>query len=287
MRSAVLAVVVALLPACVDAPSEDGKAGDGLVDDGTGEGGGKEDSYGFSGRTCADGVTTFGVDVSYHQGKIDWDRAKAAGVEFALIRLSDGKSFRDPKFATNWAGAQAAGIIRGAYQFFRPAQSATAQADMMIAAIGTHVPGDLPPVIDVEVTGGLAAAQIAAGVRTWVDRVQGALGVTPIVYSGSYFWRDQVGGAKAFASNPLWIAQFTTRCPNLPLPWTRWDFWQYSDRGSIAGIGTVDLDRFNGSVEDLRAFALAQQSVSLPAPARWSQAERGGELPDDQELLRR
>jgi hypothetical protein len=134
----------------------------------------------------------------------------------------------------------------------------TTQADMMIAAIGTYTPGDLPPVIDVEDDGGLAPATVAARVRQWVDRVQNALGVTPIVYTGKYFWRDEVGGPSSFAPNPLWIAQYTSLCPDLPGPWTRWTFWQYTDSGSVAGVpGPVDTNRFNGSLAQLQAFANA------------------------------
>ena len=214
-------------------------------------------------RVCADGATTLGIDVSYHQGVIDWTSVRNAGIRFAFIRLSDGNNFDDPKFTENWAAAKQVGIIRGAYQFFRPAENVTSQADKMITAIGTYEPGDLPPVIDVEATGGLSPSLVAARVRTWVDRVRTGLGVTPIVYTGKYFWRDQVGGATSFVTNPLWIAQYTSMCPDLPAPWQRWAFWQYSNKGSVAGItGDVDMNRFNGSLADLIAFA----NGSTPQP---------------------
>ena len=206
--------------------------------------------------TCAAGTTTPGIDVSYYNQSIDWPTVKNAGYEFAFIRVSDGAVFHDPKFASYWAGAQAAGLIRGAYQFFRPNQSATEQADLMINAIGTPGPGDLAPVIDVEVTGGLGPTAVAAAVRTWVDRVQAATGVTPIVYTGKYFWRDQVGGPSSFVNDPLWIAQYTSHCPTLPSPWTTWAFWQSSDTGNVPGIsGAVDMDTFNGSIDELLAMA--------------------------------
>lgn len=204
-------------------------------------------------RTCPEAGPIPGIDVSGWQGNIDWARVKAAGIQFAFIRLSDGAKFRDSKFERNWAGAKAAGVIRGVYQFFRPEQSATAQADMMIAAIGAHEPGDLPPVIDVEEAGGLPPATVAGAVRTWVDRVQAALGVAPIIYTGPAFWRSQVGAAASFAPNALWIAQWSSREPNLPAPWSRWTFWQYTNKGSIDGIsGDVDRNWFNGSLAELQ-----------------------------------
>ena len=127
---------------------------------------------------------------------------------------------------------------------------------MVIAAVGTPVPGDLPPVIDVEATGNLSPASVAARVRTWVDRVKAGTGLDPIVYTGKFFWRDEVGGPTSFANNPLWIAQYTTLCPDLTSPWDTWAFWQYSESGKVAGMsGAVDLDRFNGSLAELQALA--------------------------------
>jgi GH25 family lysozyme M1 (1,4-beta-N-acetylmuramidase) len=243
-----------LLASCATAdPDDDAKAGDGLGSDTESI---TTPQVGILARVCAAGATTQGIDVSYHQGAINFAQVKAAGNEFAIVRVSDGAGFRDPKFATYYADAKAAGLIRGAYQFFRPNQNVITQADLMIAAVGRLAPGDLPPVIDVEATGDLAPATVAARVRQWVDRVKAAVGVDPIVYTGKFFWRDQVGGPTTFAGNPLWIAQYTTLCPDLTAPWNTWAFWQYTDTGRVPGIaGNVDLDRFNGSLAELRALA--------------------------------
>jgi len=110
---------------------------------------------------CGDGPTVTGMDVSYYETSIDWDAAHAAGIDFAFVRVSDGLQFIDPKFPAYWAGARAAGVIRGAYQFFRPAQDPIAQADLLLDRIGPVEPDDLPPVIDVEVSGGLSTAEVA------------------------------------------------------------------------------------------------------------------------------
>jgi lysozyme len=260
-----LSLLFVLCAACTvgEDPGEDSVAGDGVVS----EPAPSSDPASIEARVCATGTTTMGVDVSYYQGTVDWGKAYTAGVRFAFIRLSDGTVFRDPKFVQNWANAKTAGVIRGAYQFFRPNQSATAQADMMIAAIGTYQTGDLPPVIDVEATGSLSPSSVAARVRTWVDRVQAALGVTPIVYTGKYFWRDQVGGPTSFAPNALWIAQYTSQCPDLPAPWLRWTFWQHTDSGHVNGIsGNVDMNKFNGDLTALLAFAGGMASTTPPPP---------------------
>src|SRR4051794_5467055 len=59
-----------------------------------------------------------GIDISHHQGAIDWARLPGQGVDFAYIKASEGGDHRDPAFAANWAGARKAGIRRGAYHFF-------------------------------------------------------------------------------------------------------------------------------------------------------------------------
>ena len=244
-----------VLSGCMVGDPDGGAAGDNVGND-----------FDSHAKVCAAGAKTMGIDVSYYQGTIDWTKVRTAGAKFAFIRLSDGTGSKDSKFAANWANAKAAGVTRGAYQFFRPGESATAQADMMIAAIGTYQPGDLRPVIDVEVTDGLGPATIAARVKTWMDRVKAGLGVDPIIYSGMYFWRDQVGNPATYAANPFWIAQYTSAaCPNIPSVWSTWTFWQHSSTAHVSGIsGNVDQSWFNGSADDLLAFANA---TATPPPS--------------------
>ena len=255
MRGTLLVGLLSVSVSCaVGQPAQDSSAGAGLGSDV--DSAGPTPELGILARVCAAGTTTSGVDVSYHNGTINWTSVKNAGYEFAFIRISDGTGFHDPMFSTNWAGAQQAGLVRGIYQFFRPSEDVAAQADLVIAALGTPAPGDLPPVIDVEATGNLSPSGVAASVRAWVDRVKAGTGVDPIVYTGKFFWRDQVGGPTSFAGNPLWIAQYTTLCPDLPAPWDTWAFWQFTDAGSVPGIsGGIDVDRFNGSLDELRALA--------------------------------
>lgn len=195
--------------------------------------------------SCAEGPTTPGIDVSYHQDTIEWGKVRRAGIRFAFIRVSDGLTVSDPEFVRNWTNARASRIARGAYQFFRPEESAIAQADKLIAAIADDK-GELPPVIDVEVTGGLRPTALAKQITLWVDRVRARLGVEPIVYTSPDFWRDEVGGAD-LSAQPLWIAHYTKDCPRVPAPWTRWSFWQHSKTGRVPGIrGNVDLNVYQG-----------------------------------------
>jgi hypothetical protein len=124
----------------------------------------------------------------------------------------------------------------------------------------------LPVVADMEVTDGVGGATIASRLHTWMARVKAGTGKTPIVYTGKYFWRDDVG-SHDFAGNALWIAQYGRVCPDIPAPWTNWKFFQYTDHGHVPGIsGDVDLDKFNGSLADLEKFAGGDGGGGSPAP---------------------
>jgi lysozyme len=204
---------------------------------------------------CGKGPTVAGIDVSFHQGDIDWPAVRAAGIEFAFIRAADGLDRVDPQFARNWDAARAQGLLRGAYQFFRPAQDPALQAELLLGMLAAS-PGELPPVLAVEATGDLAPPELEAAVRAWLDRVRPAIGREPIIYTGFYFWRDEVGAPDLTAS-PLWHAQYTSAaCPRIAPPWRAWAFWQFTQTGRVAGIaGDVDLDRWNGTREELASFA--------------------------------
>lgn len=217
---------------------------------------------------CADGEQRPGIDVSYYQGNINWNAVAQDGIEFAITRVNHG-GFMDPEFDDNWAAIRQVGLVRGAYQYFDAGGDPVAQATTLINKVGMLEPGDLPPVIDVESTDGQGPTAIANNVRTWLDMVEGALGRKPIIYTGSYFWNDNVG-TDEFNDHPLWIAHYTSNCPNLPTAWGRWTMWQYTSSGSVAGIGgNVDRNRFNGPIEalhDLAANGYRASVVSLEYP---------------------
>lgn len=214
-------------------------------------------------RMCPSGATVPGIDVSMYQGSIDWRAVAASGIAFAVTRIGDG-TYQDPTFATNWNGIKAAGLIRGAYQFFEPGVDPLAQARIVVAKVGRLGAGDLPVMLDVEATGGQSPETITARIHQWIDAVAAGTGKTPYIYTGSYFWDASVRSAD-FASLPLHIAWYGTQCPGLPNVWSRWTFHQYSSTGRVSGIaGNVDMDVFNGTLAQLAAFAGTKQSASNP-----------------------
>lgn len=221
-------------------------------------------------KVCAQGPTVEGIDVSYYQPRVDWIAAKKSGVSFAFLRVSDGASFLDPELASSWAAAGKAGILRGPYQFFRPGEDPIAQADLLITTIraqGGLQPGDIPPVLDVEVTDDVPLPTLRAGMRRWLERVEAAFGRRPLIYTSPGFW-DGLGAEATFARYPLWVAHWDTACPGVPGAWTEWTFWQTTDHAEIPGVpGPVDRDRFNGTLADLRAFTgAAEPAPSKPRP---------------------
>ncbi len=212
-----------------------------------------------------------GIDISHWQGRVDWARVRTDGVTFAFMKATEGTSYADPTLTTNWAGAEAAGIYRAAYHFARPstaAGSAQAQARFFVSRAGTFQDtGDLPPVLDLEATGGLGSTALRAWVATWLSTVQRLTGRTPILYFSPYFWIDHLGNSTAFTRYPLWIAHYTTGAPLVPGGWPTWTFWQRTSSGRVAGIGgPVDLNRFNGSQAQLATLAHTSGGSTAPPP---------------------
>ncbi len=209
------------------------------------------------GKVCPKGTTTPGIDVSYYQGTINWASVAATGQKFVIARVSDGVNTPDSKFDTYWPAMKKAGFIVGAYQFFRPAQDVIAQADLLLSKMGPMQAGMLPPTLDVEASGGLTPAQVETAVAQWVSYVKGKLGVTPIIYTGAWFWDPSVVST-AQSSLPLWTSNYCSNCcATIPQAWTDWVIWQFSDAGTAAnsGIAGCDMDEWNGDLASLQAFA--------------------------------
>lgn len=204
---------------------------------------------------CPDAASRVaGIDVSKYQGTVRWSAVRQAGVQFVFVRVSDGIDALDERFLEHWQGARASGLLRGAYQYFRPSADALAQARLFMAAVRRLGPGDLPPVLDVETLDGLPADKVVAQVQKWMTHVSSRTGRSPILYTNASTW--EALGAPELSGRLLWIARWSTDCP-LPLAgFSRWHFWQHSNNGRVDGIGgAVDLNWFNGTLEELRLLS--------------------------------
>lgn len=215
-------------------------------------------------------AVTEGIDVSHWQGTIDWPSVAASGKRFAYMKASEGTTLVDTTYAGNRAQAKALGLYVGAYHFARPGRNpgdAIAEADYFLA-MSQLVAGDLLPVLDLEVTGGLAPVELQEWVKSYLGRIYERTGAQGVIYTSPSFWRNNMADTTWFALNgyrTLWVAHWTSGpAPSVPGGnWggTGWTFWQYTSSGSVPGItGRVDLNRFNGI--DLTPVLL----TTTPAP---------------------
>jgi len=197
-----------------------------------------------------------GIDVSYAQSAIDWAAVARSGKIFAFIRVSDGARHGvDSRFADNWAGAADNGMYRGAYQYFRPGQDPIAQAELLLDEVGVLGDHDLPPALDLENLDGQRASVVVAKAKQWLDHVEAALGRRPLVYIGAGF-ASTLGDPAAIADTQLWVSNWGQSCPRMPPAWSEWRFWQTRVASGSPGIHTaIDLDVFNGTRDELAAFA--------------------------------
>ena len=207
-----------------------------------------------------------GIDVSHHQGPIDWSQVAAAGTRFAFAKATEGRNYVDPQYATNKAGAALSGVAFGAYHFAQPdgaANDAILEADHFVD-VAQLEPGDLVPVLDIERTGGLSQAQVTQWILTWLNRVTERVGVRPMVYTSPHGWATRTGDTTAVADagySLLWVAHWNVASPTVPgANWSGngWTFWQYGNCGTVPGIdGCVDVDWYEGGSFD---------PVTIPAP---------------------
>ena len=200
-----------------------------------------------------------GFDISQSQGSVTWSAVTCE--DFVYAYATDGTSFVDPSFSADRAGALAAGLPFGAIDFFEPDESATEQATAFLSVYSPR-PGDLPPVLDVEVTDDQTAATILAGIGTWVSGVEAATGLVPVIYTYPDFWSSTLGNPSTFTADPLWIADLSGP-PVVPASnWggNGWTLWQYSFTGTVSGVSVqTDLDYFAGA--SLTGFASSASST--------------------------
>lgn len=199
-----------------------------------------------------------GLDISHHQGEVDFRRLKAGGCKFIFLKASEGVSFTDPKFAFNRQAARAAGIPCGAYHYFTTDVPAVVQAAHFVDVVGSVPLGDLFPVVDVEDERqfkGVSPKRAADMVVAWMEEVEKRLGVPSMLYADESMIVHALGSDLRLAQSGrlLWYAKFQSRLlvPPPPPPFERVTIWQFSETGKRDGIvGKVDEDIAFVPVED-------------------------------------
>jgi len=210
-----------------------------------------------------EGPPAEGIDVSNHNGNVDWDKVAGAGKKFAFVLASDGESFQNSQYQQQTSGAKDAGLLVGAYHFGRPSGDPINQADHLLQTANyTNDGKTLPPVLDLEPNTkgdkcyGKDPGQLADWTKQFTDHVKQATGRDPIIYSSTGYWSKCMAGSDQFSKNPLWLASYGTKNPKVPQGWDEFAFWQHSSTGKVPGIsGPTDENVFKGSAEKLQAFA--------------------------------
>lgn len=198
-----------------------------------------------------------GIDVSRHQRNIDWEAVSKmnhndVSVSFAFIKASEGRTVIDEYFKDNWKDAKEAGIMRGAYHFFRPHLGAEEQINLFVRQIPKLEKGDLPPVLDIELKGSCPPARLRKNLKRWLVLAEKHYGVKPIIYTNWGFYKSYLN-TDEFKKYPLWIAHYKT--PDLNQKISSWHFWQHTDRAKINGIrGGVDFNVFKGEESELKSL---------------------------------
>lgn len=204
-----------------------------------------------------------GIDVSHHNGVIDWSLVKVYGYSFAFIKATEGITFEDNMFLYNYINSRKNKLFAGYYHFARPYNDPIKEADFFIYTISKNngfKKEDIPPVLDIEVNEGLNKFEITRWVRIWINRVKDITGIQPILYTSLDFAREYLD--ESLSDIPLWFARYDTYIPEDVAGWYRWTFLQYTSQGLVPGIYThVDLNEFDGSEEELKIFVLKSKSA--------------------------
>lgn len=182
-----------------------------------------------------------GIDVSHHQGPIDWPEVAEDDVAFAYIKATEGGSFVDERFATNWAQARAAGIPSGAYHFFTFCRTGAEQARNFVDTVPAE-PDALAPAVDLEFGGNCgdrpSNAELRRELDAFLDVVEQAYGREAIFYVTPDFLDAY---ADALPARDFWWRAI------ISTPDGSWRFWQFHNGARVDGIdGPVDLNVFEG-----------------------------------------
>lgn len=207
------------------------------------------------------------IDVSHHQGYIDWDTVANAGVRGMIHKATEGTSFEDDMRAQNCSEALACGLGIATYHWLSPGSDPVDQMAFYIDVVrpckGERV------VIDYE-EDGCTLGQLHEAVRALLDS---ELDLKITVYSG-HLLKEQLGDTQdeyLAAHTDLWLAQYTSGSISWPEgTYPEWRLWQYSENGVIPGIDDayVDLNNFNGTEDEFMKWISPESGVPIPIPPR-------------------
>ncbi len=216
-------------------------------------------------RVESDYPQVYGVDLSFWQGNIHWDELSlpcdeggtVSGiipahnnqrpVQFVFIRVSKSDSLVDSLYQKSYEEAKKRGIPCGAYHFLTDTVSGKKQAEVFLSHVQFE-PGDLPPVLDVEID----SPEIVAKAKEWLETVEKECGVKAIIYTNMNVYATRVKNDPVLNTHDLWLAKLKGDMPDVP----NCKFWQFTHNGHVWGIidNVVDINMFNGTKEQLQEY---------------------------------
>lgn len=207
-----------------------------------------------------------GIDISDYQDKpIDWDAVKKQGVDFVIIKATEGDWWKSKLMAMHAANVASVGIAMGFYHFFRMVnphtgkiQDPVEQAQIFWERIKEYYAKDgtmLPPALDFESHDGEPSENDLICAKQFLVELERLSGITPIIYTGPYFFQSmgKTGLTLGFEKYMLWNAHYTDQDPLIPAPWPKFTFWQFTSDFDLANYPKgVDANWFDGNLADLK-----------------------------------
>ncbi len=202
------------------------------------------------------GFSVYGIDISHHQGNINWETFQknnptTAPISFIYIKATEGSDFTDSNFKENFENAREHGFLRGAYHYFSTRSTGLSQAEMFIKTVKLQK-GDLPPMIDIEEKP-KERAKFIQELKIFISKIEDHYGVKPLLYTYRKY-KTRYLNDSFFARYPSWVAHYYIDSLD---PETKWLIWQCSDIGEVPGIPeNVDINIFNGNREQLESLRI-------------------------------
>ena len=236
------------------------------------------DAQSLADEALPNGAVARGVDVSNFQGTIDWNQVKAAGIEFAILKVGPVYGKPDSTFERNATECERLGIPYGVYyySYARSVADANKEADRTLAWLGGHHPS-LPVYYDLEDNyilqdPNFSKDKLAQIAQTFCNRME-AVGFKSGIYA-NLNWLNNYLDSPSLNGYDHWVAQYNWRCDYAG----SYSFWQYSSSGNVPGVnGRCDMNYcFNGSFLNVDDGKMHIQYEAHVSNIGWMSSKRDG-----------
>lgn len=192
--------------------------------------------------------TEYGIDVSHHQGKINWEQVKdweGHVIKFAYIKATEGATYQDEMYHYNLTQAKKNGLLVGSYHYFRT----TSGPEDQFANFKKHAKkntNDLRPLVDVEEMKNWKEGEFHKNFKKFLDLVENYYGKKPLIYTVNSFYNHNLSGR--YTEYDFMIGRYGDYSPNMRDK-SDWTIWQFSENGKVKGIPkNVDIDILRGEL---------------------------------------